>query len=178
MAWVMGNLAVYGLRPDLAALPLGYLAVQVVAPFLLALTALVGALHPGRFGLGFERRIVLGLTLSGPAAFALLAFAGPPLYPAGFRYGGLDGCLMCFNTTLIWAAVPLGLIALALRRAFVSGVPWRAALVGVSCGLLAGGTINLFCPNADPVHVMVGHGVPMLVTTLVGMVLMARWARA
>jgi hypothetical protein len=177
-AWVAGNLAAYGVRSDLSILPLGYVALEVAAPFALALVALVGAVHSGRFGLGTDRRIVSALTLTGPAAFAVLAIAGPAIYPEAFRNGALDGCLGCFKAALLWAAVPLALAGLTLRRAFVTGAGWRAALVGTSCGLLAGGTINLFCPNADPLHVIVGHGIPMLVTSVVGAVSMARWARA
>jgi hypothetical protein len=178
LVWIAGNLATFGLRSDFAVLPGSYIAVQVVAPYLLALVALLGALHPGRLGLGADLRMVVGLTLAGPATFAALAAVGPLLYPDGFQNSSLGGCVGCLETTIFWAATPLVLGALTLRRAFVSGAGWRAALVGASCGLLAGGTINLHCPNADTVHVIVGHGIPMLVTTLVGAIAMTRWARA
>jgi len=177
-AWVAGNLGAYGVRSDLSALPLAYVAVEVFAPFLLALIAIAGSVHPGRLGLGVDRRFLLVLTLVGPAAFVALAVLGPALSAEAFRDDSLAGSVGCFETTLLWASVPLGLAALTLRRAFVTGARWRAALVGTGCGLLAGGTINLFCANADPVHVLVGHGTPMLITTLVGALVMVRWARA
>jgi len=172
------NIVVYGVRPDVDVLPIAYLMVQVLAPYALAVVALFGALHPGRFGLGADRRVQVGLTLAGPVVFVLLAFVGSEIYQEALRDGALAGSLPCLETTLIWAVVPLGLAALTLRRAFASGAKWRAALVGGSCGLLAGGTINLHCPNADVLHVMVGHELPMVVTTVVGAVVMARWTRA
>ena len=178
LAWVAVNIGGYGLRPDIDTLPFSYLIVQVLAPYALAVVALSGALHPGRFGLGADRRVLVGLTLAGPVLFALLAFWGSEFYPEALRDGALAGSLPCLETTMFWAVVPLGLAALTLRRAFASGAGWRAALVGGSCGLLAGGTINLHCPNADVLHIVVGHELPMVVTSVVGAMVMARWTRA
>jgi hypothetical protein len=50
--------------------------------------------------------------------------------------------------------------------------------VGGAVGLCAGATINLHCPNVAHAHVLVGHGVPVVVATLLGALVVSRWARS
>ena len=88
------------------------------------------------------------------------------------------GSLLCLDITLSWAAAPLLLVALSLRRAFATQAVGRSGLVGGALGLLSGGAINLHCPNVDPLHLIAGHGVPVAVAALLGALLMVRWTRA
>jgi hypothetical protein len=177
VAWLAMHLAVFGVRTDLPRLPLGYVVAQILLPFGVAVLTLVVALGSGRFGLGVRIGLVSSLALLGPASFALIA-AGAPVpgeVPAGVA--SLLGILLCFDITFAWAAVPLLLAALTLRGAFAASTRWRSALVGAGAGLFAGATMNLHCPNTAPLHMLLGHGVPVVGATFAGALLLALWTR-
>jgi hypothetical protein len=38
--------------------------------------------------------------------------------------------------------------------------------------------MNLHCPNVDGAHVMLGHGIPVVIAALVGALVLARWSKA
>jgi hypothetical protein len=86
--------------------------------------------------------------------------------------------VICLDITLAWVSVPLLLAALTLRSAFPSASRARSALVGAACGLFSGGVMNLHCANVNPEHMVLGHGIPVLVAALVGATLLSRLARA
>ena len=178
LAWLATHLAVYGVRADFQQLPAAYVAAQIALPFAFGAASLLVAVAPGRLGLGLGIGVVAGLALLGPLSFWLLAAAMPPPFAADSARGFWLGSLLCLDITLAWAAAPLLLAALALRRAFPASAGWRSALVGASLGLLSGAAINLHCPNTDPAHLLAGHGVPVVVAALVGAFVVARWARA
>lgn len=173
VTWVGAHLVVFGIRKDLGQLPFVYVAAQVLLPFALAVAALVIALARGRLGLGARLGLVSSFAVLGPASFVLIA-GGTPVpgeVPAGVAT--VIGMLLCFDLTFAWAAVPLVLCALTLRGAFAAGTRWRSALVGAGAGLFAGATMNLHCPNLAPLHMLFGHGMPVLLATLGGAFLLA-----
>jgi hypothetical protein len=177
LAWVLLHLAILGARGDLTELPLGYAAAQILLPFAVAVLALVVALGSGKLGLGVRVALVSALSVLAPLSFLAIA-AGTPApkdVPAGVLT--LPGILVCFGITVAWAAVPLLLASLALRGAFAAAARWRSALVGAGIGLFAGATMNLHCPNVAPLHMLFGHGLPVLVATLAGALLLALRAR-
>ena len=173
VAWVGVHLAVFGIRGDIAELPFVYVAAQVLLPFALAVLALVVALGRGRLGLGVRLGLVSAFAVLGPASFALIAAGSqvPGELPAGAATP--IGILLCFDITFAWAAVPLVLCALTLRGAFAAATRWRSALVGAGAGLFAGATMNLHCPNLAPLHMLFGHGLPVVLATLGGAFLLA-----
>jgi hypothetical protein len=176
-AWLGTHLAVYGVRQDLMALPAAYVAVQVGLPFVFAVASLSVALSPGRLGLGMSLGAIATVGLLGPVSFWLSALGMPK--PAGLPgNSGLLSALVCFDITLLWAALPLVAAAFSLRRMFASGAAWRSALVGAAAGLFSGAVMNLHCPNVDPLHMVLGHGVPILIGGLVGAFLLSRWLKA
>ena len=177
IGWVGAQLAVYGFRDDLPALPPSYVAMQVVLPLALAVASLVVATRAGRFGLGVNVGLLMALGLSGPLSFWLMSVAAP--LPRVAEAGGDSWvkAFVCLDITLSWAAVPMLCAALALRRAFPSASSWRSALVGSACGLFAGGVMNLHCANIDRFHMLFGHGIPVVVSALVGALLMQRLVR-
>jgi hypothetical protein len=177
LAWVGTHLVVFGIRQDLAQLSFAYVAAQVLLPFALAVLTLVIALASGKLGLGARLGVVSAFVVLGPASFALIA-AGAPVpaeVPAGVATP--HNVLLCFDITVAWAAVPLLFGALTLRGAFAAATRWRSALVGAGAGLFAGATMNLHCANAAPLHMLFGHGLPVVVATLAGAVLLALRAR-
>jgi hypothetical protein len=178
VVWVGSHLAVYGIRSDLDRLPLIYLLAQVFLPFGLALASLLVALAPGKLGLGMKLPLVSTLALLGPTTFCLIAVGAPPPYLVPDGAGALLGVLVCFDITVGWAAVPLLLAALSLHAAFAAGSRLRSALVGVAAGLFAGATMNLHCPNVSSLHVLLGHGLPVVIAAAAGALLLGYRARA
>ena len=178
VAWLLTHLAVYGIRSDFQGLPVLYIAAQILLPFLIAVASLFAALSYGKLGLGLKVGIISGLALLGPLAFCLIAWGAPEPYVAGPEAWSLLGILVCFDITVAWAAVPLLFAGLALPGAFATSVRWRSALVGAAIGLFAGATMNLHCPNVAPLHVLMGHGLPVIVATLMGALVLGYRTRA
>jgi hypothetical protein len=178
VAWVGTHLAVYGVRSDFDDLSPLYLLAQVFLPLAFAIVSLMVALAPGRLGLGMRIGLIGALALLGPATFCLIAFAAPLPYVAPDGAAALLGILICFDITVAWAALPLLLAVLSLRGAFASGSRLRSALVGAAAGLFAGATMNLHCPNVSSLHVLLGHGLPVVIAAAAGAVFLARRARA
>lgn len=179
VVWLCTHLVVYGVRGDFATLPVAYVAAQVGVPVVLAAACLLAALAPGKLGLGVGVALLGTTALLGPLSFWVLALGAPlphalEVNPRGFWLGSL----LCLDITVAWAAAPLLLVALSLRRAFVARAAWRSALVGGGLGLLSGAAINLHCSNVDRWHMLVGHAVPVALAALVGAFLVARWTRA
>ncbi len=177
LLWVAAHLTIYGLRGDLQRLPALYLSLQVGLPALLGALSLWAALAPGRLGLGLKVSALSALALLGPLTFWLLAAALPAPYPDSPPPSFWLSALLCMDITLAWAAAPLLLAALALRRAFPSAALWRSALVGAAVGLLCGAAINLHCARGTSSHLLVGHGLPIALATLLGGLVVSRWAR-
>lgn len=177
-AWLLTHLIVYGVRTDFKGLSPLYVAAQILLPFLVAVASLFAALSFGKLGLGAKVGLISGLALLGPLAFCLVAFGAPVPYAPGADAESLLGILVCFDITVAWTAVPLLCAGLTLRGAFATGVRWRSALVGAAVGLFAGATMNLHCPNVAPIHVLVGHGLPVVVATLLGALVLGFRTRA
>jgi hypothetical protein len=176
--WLVAHLSVYGLRGDLQHLPPPYLALQVGLPALLGALSLWLALAPGRLGLGLRVPVLAALAVLGPLSFWLLAAGVPAPYAESPLANFWLSSLLCLDLTLAWAAAPLLLAALVLRRAFPSAALWRSALVGAAVGLSCGAAINLHCPSVNQAHLLAGHGVPIALATLLGGLVVSRWSRA
>jgi hypothetical protein len=178
VAWVGTHLTVYGIRNDFDRVSLLYVVAQVLLPFVLAIASLMVAVAPGRLGLGMKLGLISTLALLGPATFCLIAFGSPPPYVVPVGAGSLIGVLVCFDITVAWAAMPLLLAVLSLRGAFAAGSRLRSALVGTAAGLFAGATMNLHCPNVSSLHVLLGHGLPVVLTATAGAVFLTFRTRA
>jgi len=179
LAWLVCHLVAFGIREDMSQLPAGYIAAQVGLPILFGASCLVVALAPGKLGLGIGVGIVGAMAVLGPLSFWLLSLGMPvPHAPDVNPFGFWLGSLLCLDITLAWAAAPLLLLALSLRRAFAAHATGRSALVGAALGLLSGGAINLHCSNVEPWHMAAGHAVPVLIAALLGAFLVVRWTRA
>ncbi len=177
VAWLGAHLAIYGIRADLLSLPPLYAATQVLVPFAFAMVALAVATSSGPLGLGASISAVITLSVLGPLSFLLIAVGAPEPHapPSGGNFW--LGALVCFDITLSWAAVPLLAAALSLRKTYPVAAGWRAALVGAASGLFSGAVMNLHCPNVDRFHIALGHGIPVLVATIVGAIVVSKWVR-
>ncbi|NOU29949.1 MAG: hypothetical protein HOO96_18750 [Polyangiaceae bacterium] len=135
------------------------LVLGVVCPVLVATVALVLLLRApttsARLGLVAAAASLVFFASSAAEAYA-------PTAPAA-------AALKCMVVTALLLAGPLLLGALALRNAFPSGAAGRATTLGVAAGLLGAATIRLHCPHDDSIHVMLGHGLPILAAGLVAL---------
>ncbi len=172
ISWVGALLAVYGVRTDLRHLPPLYLSAQILVPALLGTGSLVVAVGPGKLGLGARIGLVSTLAVLGPVSFWLLAVGAP--VPRVVESGTWVDAVLCFDITMLWVAVPLLCAALTLRGAFAAGARWRSALVGAAIGLFAGATMNLHCTNAAPSHMLLGHGLAVVLAALLGAVVLVK----
>jgi hypothetical protein len=74
----------------------------------------------------------------------------------------------CLVFTLATAAWPLVAVSYLRRERDPSNAGWAGAARGVAAGALAGILVDLWCPVANPAHVLVGHICPMVLLMLVG----------
>lgn len=170
-AWLAALVLLFGLRHDLA--PSWLLVAHVGLPAMLAAAALVTALSPGPAGVGPRATTTVALAVGAPLSFALIAVAFPKIegsHPALAAF-------FCGDVGLLLGALPLAALAWAQRRTCVSAAPWRSALIGVSMGLLGAATLGMHCANGDGFHVALGHGWPVIVLGVVGLLLVGRVTR-
>jgi hypothetical protein len=176
LAWLGVHLAVYGVRTDLTGLPLTYAVAQIVLPISLATGSLFVALGRGKLGLGLKSGLIRSLAVLGPVSFCVIALGAP--VPRTPEANTLLDALLCFDITIACVAVPLLCAAITLLGSFATAARWRSALVGAGIGLFAGATMNLHCPNVAPAHVLLGHGLPVIVAALLGAFVLALRTRA
>jgi hypothetical protein len=120
----------------------------------------------GRTGSTMARRPRLVALAVLAAPFALFAWThlfygtyAEPFYRIGYR---------CLAYTLTFSALPLAAF-LALKRAVEPRYPSvLGAGAGAACAAWAGGLVDLWCPLTSPLHVLVGHILPVLGAMLVG----------
>lgn len=147
--------SVLGLR----ALTTKALVLGVLCPVLAAAVALVLLLRTR------SSSARLGITAAAASLLFFVATAAEAHAPSA-PAAAAAGCMVV--TTLLLSG-PLVLGALAFRHAFPSGSAARAASLGVAAGLLGAATIRLHCPHDDSIHVMLGHGLPMVAAGLLAL---------
>jgi hypothetical protein len=178
VGWAAAMAGVLGVRPDAAQLPGTYLVLWCVAPALLAFAGMIVLSRSGRSGLGVRLGLVAALAVALPGALAVVALGlpTPPAAVAGPSF--VRGLVVCLDMTLVGALPPLVLAVVVLRRAFPSAARWRGALVGAVAGLLSATAMNVHCPLVDPMHMLVGHAVPIVLAAGLGALLAHRFLRA
>ena len=176
-SWICAQLAVAGVRGDMARVPLGYTFGFAVVPVVAGLVCLAAATTPGRLGLGARVSLLATLALALPATFAVMSYFFSPPYPGApqgeFKYG-----VLCFNVAIAWTLLPLVGAGIALRGTFVTRATVRSALVGTGAGLVVSATSMLRCPLSDAWHMALSHGGAVIATALAGATVLARVTRA
>ncbi len=163
LVWIAALVVlVLGLRPDLLRAPV---IVQLSAWTLALPLCLFVALSPRSSG--FPPGVVaLRSTLLGLLALfvglALVPLTGVEAQPTIATIGG------CLSFAMLLALPPLVGAALVLRSAFVNAPVLRGALVGAVCGLAGSIGIHSHCPVVTASHVLVAHGLPLLLCAALG----------
>ncbi len=163
-------------RPDLASLSAPQIALGLAVPLVAAALALVAVVRSGKRGLGLSAAGIGALAVAAPAVFAIGTLLAAPA-------GGEDPHFWlhaagCMTVSAILAVGPMALGLWAYRHAFVAAAPWRTAAIGLAAGSLAAATMSLACPISTASHVILGHGVVMLMAALAGALLAPAVARS
>ncbi len=177
---ILAVVASQALRPDIAAALHGPAFVIELAVLLsaggvsawLAVRTAFPARSPS------WRLVGAALALAGVGLILFAAHSRGPDMPAGAFAAGAR----CLTMTVTLAALPwLVLVALLVRGAPVA--PARAgALAGAASLLFAAAGARVACALDDPVHLMVWHGLPVVLgvglSGVLGAAWLGRWARA
>jgi hypothetical protein len=170
-----GWLLVVERRADLGSLRHEAIAVGLVIPLVAALVAMLPVALRGRRGLGAP-----ALWLAVLCGLAPLVFAGATWLtnPADTEPDFWNLAVRCMGVTAVLTAVPLVLGAAVFRHAFATASVLRSAALGVACGAVAAATMSLGCLHDGALHVIVGHGVTMVLGGLAGALVGMRATRA
>jgi hypothetical protein len=163
LLWPAGVLARGVYRPDLGALPLGWVVAAAAlwaAAFVLSLTA---ALVPRRGDVlpaPDRASRVGGAALLGLLVFTLLAtleVPGVSLHPADRNMTLLQSCVHCAKF-VVGISLPFVLVGLfALRRLVPMGRARVGLALGAAGGAVGGLVLHFICPYAQTAHVVLGH---------------------
>ena len=153
-------------RPDLTSASPLELALGIAIPLGAAVLALGAAARSGPRGLGIPALRVAALALAAPLLFAIATLLAAPPETGDPRFW--HHAASCMAVTGILALGPLALGLWAFRRAFAAAAAWRTAALGAAAGALAAATMSLACPITTAVHVIVGHGLVIVVGALIG----------
>jgi hypothetical protein len=163
LIWPALVLALHAYRPDLGALPLGWVIAAAAlwgAAFVLSLTA---ALVPRRGDVlpapGRASRVG-GVALGALFLFALAATVQVPgvsLRPEDVHLTLMQSCVHCASFVLE-IAVPFLVVGLfALRRLVPMGRARIGLALGAAGGAMGGFVLHFICPLAGTAHVVLGH---------------------
>jgi hypothetical protein len=163
-------------RPDLEIAPALEIACGLLVPLSAAALALAAVVRSGPRGLGLPTTKLLPLLV----AVCLLFVAGTqitapssPPDPLFWAHAG-----RCIKATMGFTVVPLVLGLWAFRRSFAAAAAWRTAAIGMAAGALAATVMSVACSLTSAPHVLLGHGLMILVAGLVGALVAPFVARA
>ena len=165
--WMLGLLLAMGIATDRFRAPLSI--VSCVLPVIIGGAALVLALSRGRAGLGPSVQsagVLLGVAMVLFVATCIVTFSTPGILA--------KDSFICGELILVLGAVPLLALAFAMRNSTPNRSLTKSGLLGASVGLLAAGVQAAHCPKDELVHLVVGHGLPIVVLALIGATVVRR----
>jgi hypothetical protein len=155
--------------PAIAPRPLGYFALVAVAWAAIALVASWVAVGRGRSMLGRPIAQRAAIAMVTPIALIAVATAGSALWPQTIDgNSSLLAHVICGALTLLFALGPLVAFAVVNRRTDPIAPSLTGAALGAAAGAWGALGIELFCTRATPVHIFLGHVVPVAVLVAVG----------
>ena len=164
--------------------PAGYVSIVAVGWSALAVASSLWVLRPGRSALGRSRPSLLLLACVLPvgllAASVIASACFPETAPAPSY--GVRVHLVCAAMATALSLLPF-IIVLWLFRRGDPVKPWATgAALGALTGTWAGTVIAIQCPHPEPIHVALGHALPIAMMAAVGAamgvrVLAIRWTR-
>jgi hypothetical protein len=135
------------------------------SPFALVTYGIAIPLACGMFGLWcalrdhHSRDRSFALAAMGAAVFVATAYVSQ-------GGGSFEGSLHCISFGTPLSCALFGLAAFATRRMFVTGAIRKTVLIGISCALVGAALHRLLCGYDTLSHVLLGHGVPIVIVAL------------
>jgi hypothetical protein len=176
LVYQCGWVLLAGHRPDLGHVSRAGLATRLGVPFTAAALALAGAIRAGVLGLGESWRRVGVLLAASAAIFGVGTVVTGTADAQGAVFWSQNA--NCMRITCALASVPLVLGVWAFRHSFAVSSRWHGACLGTAAGALAATTMRLICPNDGLGHVLLAHGIMMVVGAVAGAVFGERVMRA
>ncbi len=155
---------------------MGFIA---VAMLMLMLGSTFMALWRGRSGLGANTALLMATGVAIAPLYALLTLNTPAheiVETVGAVRISIYG-VRCFAIASIVGAMVLGCLAWALRAAAPAGTRIRSMALGGAAGAWAGLAVFVFCPSDQPLHLLVGHVLPVAAFTALGAVALPAFLR-
>jgi hypothetical protein len=137
------------------------------------------ALWRGRSGLGASTALLTATAVATAPLYALLTLNIPAheiVETVGSVRISIYG-VRCFVIASIVGAMVLGCLAAALRAAAPAGTRIRSMALGSAAGAWAGLAVFVFCPSGEPLHLLVGHVLPVAAFTALGAVALPAFLR-
>jgi len=140
-----------------------------------AVLSMWGALARGRSALGRPRALLLAITVATPAVLFAFMFGLALMRPEITLVHPEKLGKVCLPLTLAGAAFPLVALVLARRGSDPVHPVATGAALGAACGASSGVMVEMWCPVATARHIAFGHILPIILLTLLGAVLGARF---
>jgi hypothetical protein len=155
--------------PAIEPRPVGYFALVAVAWAAIALVASWVAVGRGRSMLGRPTAQRAAIAVVTPIALIAVAAAGSAVWPQTVDgRSSLLAHVICGSLTILFALGPLVAFAVVNRRTDPIAPSLTGAALGAAAGAWGALGIELFCTRATPVHVFLGHVLPVAVLVAVG----------
>ena len=155
--------------PNTGGRPVAYVATLAVAWLAVGLAATWGGVSRGHSMLGRSAAVRLAVATLVPAALLatslFAAMAWPQTLPDDAT---LTSHVVCVIFTLLCALGPLVAFAIVRRRSDPVAPRLTGAAIGAASGTWGALAIELHCGHASPAHVLLGHLLPVVMITLVG----------
>jgi hypothetical protein len=145
---------------------------SAIALLVLMLASTFIALWRGRSGLGASTALLMATGLATAPLYALLTLNIPAhemVETVGAVRISIYG-IRCVVIASVVGAMVLGCLASAMRATAPAGTRIRSMALGSAAGAWAGLAVFVFCPSGEPLHLLLGHVMPVAVFTALGAV--------
>jgi hypothetical protein len=132
------------------------------------------ALWRGRSGLGASTALLMATGLVTAPLYALLTLNMPAhemVDTVGSVRISIYG-VRCLVLASVVGAIVLGCLASAMRATAPAGTRVRSLALGSAAGTWAGLAVFVFCPSGEPLHLLVGHVLPVAALAAIGAVVL------
>ena len=145
------------------------MAAQALSPgVVIAVTALMVVLKRGRSMLGRPAPLLLGLALVIPIALVAWKLGVSARFPGMMEPWPERPGYRCLLLSCLMVAWPLIAVVLVHRGSDPVHPRLRGAAIGAAVGACAWVMVDLWCPVAYAPHVMLGHAMPLVLSTALG----------
>jgi hypothetical protein len=167
------------LRMDMATHPTSDLLIVLVLVIGLTLSATLIAVGRGERGLGSGAMSLLLVALLVAPIYAVLTVVHPlAVNEAAALTKVSPWAPRCATVAATVALLVLISFTAALRRSVPAASRLRGAALGAAAGAWAGLAVFIFCPATEYHHLLVGHVLPVVAFTLVGLAATPRALRS